>query len=98
VGCVLAFDGRGRRAQRAPDGEAVRLGRVLPWLLLALVAAGLGGLDLALGGHSSTVPILSTVIDHALAWHLLRLVVFCGWLLIGSPPVIRTMRRHGRRS
>jgi hypothetical protein len=68
---------------------------VLPWLLVALVATGFEGLGLALGGRSATVPTMSTVIDHALAWHALRLVLFCGWLLIGSAPVIRTVRGHG---
>jgi hypothetical protein len=50
----------------------------LPWLLVALAAAGLEGLGLALGGRSKTVPTLSTMIDHALAWHALRLILFCG--------------------
>jgi hypothetical protein len=55
----------------------------------------LEGLGLALGGRSKTVPTLSTVIDHALAWHALRLILFCGWLLIGSMPVIQIARGKG---
>ena len=94
VGCVAAFDwpARGLRAQGA---QMVGLRGVLPWLLVALIAAGLEGLGLALGGRSSTVPTMSTVIDHGLAWHAFRLVLFCGWLLIGSAPLIRTLRDHG---
>jgi len=38
---------------------------------------------------------MSTVIDPGLAWRALRLVLFCGRLLIGSAPLIRTMRDHG---
>jgi hypothetical protein len=44
---------------------------------------GLEIVALARGGRSATVPTLSTVVDHALAWHLARLLLFAGWLLIG---------------
>jgi hypothetical protein len=94
VGCVAAFDGPAR-GQRAQGAAMVGLRWVLPWLLVALLAAGLEGLGLALGGRSTTVPTMSTVIDHGLAWHAARLALFCGWLLIGSAPLIRTMHDHG---
>ena len=45
--------------------------------------AGLEAVGLALGGRSADVPTLSTVVDHALGWHLTRLLLFVGWLLIG---------------
>jgi hypothetical protein len=97
VGSMVAVAGRGRAGgPRPPSAEAVGLRWVLPWLLVALIAAGLEGLGLALGGRSTAVPTLSTVIDHVLAWRALRLVLFCGWLLIGSIPVIRTVRGHSR--
>jgi hypothetical protein len=98
AGCILVLDGRGRRCAQPRIGEAIKLRRVLPWLLIALVATGLEGIGLALGGESASVPTLSTVIDHALAWHLVRMVMFCGWLLIGSVPVIRAIRGCGSRS
>ncbi len=94
VGCVAAF-GWPARGPRPQGAEMAGLRWVLPWLLIALLAAGLEGLGLALGGRSTTVPTMSTVIDHGLAWHALRLALFCGWLLIGSAPLIRTIRDHG---
>jgi hypothetical protein len=54
-----------------------------PWLLIAGLMVGLEAVGLALGGRSATFPTLSTVVDHALAWHLARLLLFTGWLLIG---------------
>jgi hypothetical protein len=54
-----------------------------PWLLIAGLVVGLEAVGLALGGRSATFPTLSTVVDHALAWHLVRLLLFAGWLLIG---------------
>jgi hypothetical protein len=99
VGSVLAFAGRtpieGPRHLRA---EPVRLRRVLPWLLVALATACLEGWGLALGGRSSAVPTLSTVLDHALTWHALRLVLFCGWLVLGSVPLVTLVRGHTRVS
>jgi hypothetical protein len=54
-----------------------------PWLSIAGLMVGLEAAGLALGGRSAAVPTLSTVVDHALAWHLVRLLLFVGWLLIG---------------
>ena len=69
------LDGRGRRRAQPRIGEAITPRRGLPWLLIALVATGLEGIGLALGGESASVPTLSTVIDHVLAWHLVRMVI-----------------------
>jgi hypothetical protein len=76
--------------------EAVPLSRTLPWLLLAFIAAVLEAVGVALGGRSKAVPTLSTVVDHALAWHAVRLVLFCGWLLLGLLPVISRVRGQSR--
>ncbi len=67
-------------------GERSQLRRSLPWLALFLVAAGLEGAGLALGGRSEAVPTVSTVIDHALARHTVRFALFCAWLAAGSIP------------
>jgi hypothetical protein len=67
-----------------------------PWLLIAGLMVGLEIVGLALGGRSATVPTLSTVVDHALAWHLVRLLLFAGWLLIGWS-LISVGRRERRR-
>ncbi|MGO8869830.1 MAG: hypothetical protein ACLQPH_00245 [Acidimicrobiales bacterium] len=70
----------------APTG---RVGGSLPWLALALVALSLEAAGLALGGRSTAVPTLSTVVDHALAWHAVRFALFCGWLAAGFGPLVR---------
>ena len=54
-----------------------------PWLLIAGLMVALELVGLALGGRSATFPTLSTIVDHALAWHLARLLLFAAWLLIG---------------
>ncbi len=68
---------------------ALQLRRTFPWLLLVLAAIVLEATGLALGGRSETVPTLSTVVDHALAWHVVRFVLFCGWIAVGWSPLMR---------
>lgn len=93
---VVAMDTPDRTGdRRLHPARDVTLRRVMPWLLGALLALALEGVALALGGRSAAVPTLSTVVDHALAWHAVRLALFCAWLLIGSIPLISTLR--GRR-
>lgn len=59
-------------------------GRAWPWLALGGLALGLEGVGLALGGRSAVVPTLSTVIDHAMAWHGSRFALFGLWLAVGA--------------
>jgi hypothetical protein len=61
----------------------------LPWVGLLVVAVALEATGLALGGRSSAVPTLSTVVDHALAWQGVRFVLFVAWLALGWAPVVR---------
>jgi hypothetical protein len=63
--------------------------RALPWVALLVVAFALEAAGLALGGRSSAVPTLSTVVDHALAWHAVRFVLFLAWLAFGWAPLVR---------
>jgi hypothetical protein len=70
-------------SKRRPRGAAV------PWIFLAAVAVCLECAALALGGRSSTVPTLSTVVDHALTRHGVRFVLFLVWLAVGWAPVLR---------
>jgi len=86
VAWAMLFGGRGRLvARRSLLAPATR--RAWPWLLIAAAMAGLEAVGLALGGRSADVPTLSTVVDHALGWHLTRLLLFVGWLLIGCAVV-----------
>ncbi len=61
-----------------------------PWIALLVLACGLEIAGLALGGHSRTVPTLSTVVDQTLAWHLSRFALFAAWLAWGGAPLLRT--------
>jgi len=66
---------------------------LVPWVALAAVAAGLEAAALALGGRSAAVPTLSTVVDHALVWRLVRFALFCVWLAPVSTPALRAPSR-----
>jgi len=67
-----------------PDGG---LWSAAPWIVILALAVVLECTALALGGRSSEVPTLSTVVDHALGRHALRFLLFCGWLAVGFAPV-----------
>ncbi|MFC0449833.1 hypothetical protein [Rhodococcus jostii] len=95
--CLAVISGTGdSRGSGTPRVGKISLRSVRPWLILLMIAAGLEAVGIALGGQSITVPTLSTVIDHALAWHPVRFVLFCGWLAAGAAPVVRIM--HSSRS
>ncbi len=88
-------------APKDPPADVPRASRPagrhsFPWLLVILVAAGLEAAGLALGGRSAGVPTLSTVVDHALAWHAVRFVLFCVWLAAGVIPLRRAVRAPER--
>ena len=72
-----------------PRHATITLRSVFPWVVLGVLGIGLEGLGLALGGRSTGVPTLSTVVDHALVWHGIRFVLFCGWLAMGWVPALR---------
>jgi hypothetical protein len=76
-------------APGAPVAQGRPWYRALPWAGPLAVAVGLEVAGLALGGRSSTVPTLSTVVDHALAWQAVRFVLFLAWLALGWAPVVR---------
>ena len=92
IGVLDSVIGAGGMAPSAPQQEPLHLRRSLPWVFLLLLAVGLEGAGLALGGHSGAVPTLSTVIDHALAGHAVRFMLFCGWLGAGWAPFLRAIR------
>ena len=72
-----------------PGQATFSLRSAFPWVVLVALGVGLEGVGLALGGRSARVPTLSTVVDHALAWHGLRFVLFCAWLAVGWVPALR---------
>jgi len=80
---------RAARARVVPHDASRR--KVAPWLVLVCCAVVLEVVALALGGRSATVPTLSTVVDHALATHAVRWLLFVVWLVVGSAPVLRRL-------
>jgi hypothetical protein len=74
---------------RSPRSAGRPWYRSLPWAAFLVVAVGLEAAGLALGGRSRTVPTLSTVVDHALAWQGVRFILFAAWLALGWAPVVR---------
>jgi hypothetical protein len=60
-----------------------------PWLIVLAGAIVLEIVGLALGGHSTRVPTLSTEVDHLLATHWLRCLLFLAWLAVGIAPLRR---------
>jgi len=70
---------------------------IFPWITLLAVVAGLEGAGLALGGRSNGVPTLSTVADHALAWHGTRFVMFIVWLALAWVPTLRPAWRRAEQ-
>lgn len=81
VAAVLV--GRGGRSAAGRVPRVITLAAAWPWLLIGVLIAGLETAGLALGGRSAAVPTLSTVVDHTLAWHVVRAALFVGWLLLG---------------
>lgn len=69
-----------------------------PWIVILALAVGLECTALALGGRSSDVPTLSTVVDHALGRHALRFLLFCGWMAVGFAPSVWGLSRHRSRA
>jgi hypothetical protein len=62
---------------------------VAPWIAIALLAIALESAGLALGGRSPGVPTLSTTVDHLLADHWERCVLFVAWIAVGASPLRR---------
>lgn len=67
---------------------------VAPWTTIALLGVILESIGLALGGRSSTVPTLSTTVDHLLVDHWSRTLLFVAWICVGANPVRRLLLRR----
>ena len=80
------------RASRVERHRHVTLASVVPWIALLLVAVTLEVLGLALGGRSTSVPTLSTTVDHLLAHRWERGLVCFTWLVVAVVP-LRGLRR-----
>jgi hypothetical protein len=65
------------------------LSTIAPWITVLSAAALLEFVGLLLGGHSTSVPTLSTTVDHLLAARWERCLLCLAWLLVGAIPLIR---------
>ena len=93
AGLLLAVALPPIRRRRRDDDRRTTVRHSLPLLLLFVVAVGVEAAGLALGGRSSTVPTLSTVVDHALAWRATRALLVVLWLGVGFGPALLRLRR-----
>jgi hypothetical protein len=73
--------------QRRAGGAT--LSTVAPWMALLSAAAALEIVGLMLGGRSTSVPTLSTTVDHLLAERWERCLFCLAWLLAGAFPLHR---------
>jgi hypothetical protein len=75
------------------------LSSVAPWTALLTAVAALEVVGLLLGGRSTSVPTLSTTVDHLLAVRWERFLLCWAWLFTGGFALLRHWRRfHVRRS
>jgi hypothetical protein len=70
------------------SGGATRA-TVAPWIALLVAALVLEAVGLLLGGRSTSVPTLSTTVDHLLAVRWERCLLCLAWLLAGGVPLFR---------
>jgi hypothetical protein len=86
LAAALAFPRTGADPTReqSDDSSPTPSGRqLLPITTVLLFGLGLEIAGLALGGRSAFVPTFSTVLDHALRWHLVRYLMILAWLAVG---------------
>jgi hypothetical protein len=83
---------RGGRGHNWPTPSGRQL---LPLMTVLLLGLGLEIAGLALGGRSALVPTLSTVLDHALRWHLVRCLLVLAWLAAGLGLALSGRRQVG---
>jgi hypothetical protein len=65
---------------------------VAPWIALLTAVVTLEAVGLVLGGRSTTVPTLSTTVDHLLAVRWERFIICVAWLFTGGFALVRLWR------
>jgi hypothetical protein len=93
---ALALPRPGRHPTRGvvDEGSPTPSGRqFLPLAIVLLLGLGLEIAGLALGGRSTLVPTLSTVLDHLLRWQFVRYLLILAWLGVGFLLARRSWRQ-----
>jgi hypothetical protein len=103
VAVVLAYAATGRTSPHRSDvrayyqrrADGVSYSTSAAWIAVLTLAVVLESVGLLLGGHSMSVPTLSTTVDHLLATRLDRCAMCSAWLFAGVTPLIRL--RHSQQ-
>jgi len=74
------------------------LAQLTPWLAVLAGALTLEVVGLALGGRSTSVPTLSTEMDHLLVTHWGRWALYVAWLAVGAWPARGLLRARRAKS
>jgi hypothetical protein len=85
----LSLDHSDVRAYYQHRAAGASLSTVAPWIAVLTAAVLLEAAGLLLGGRSTSVPTLSTTVDHLLAFRWERCLLCLAWLLVGAIPLIR---------
>ena len=101
---VIAYVSLGGLSRRREDvdahyrrhAESATLRSVTPWITLLIAAVLLEVIGLLLGGRSTSVPTLSTAVDHLLEQHWERFLICLMWLLAGAVPVLGLLPLRAR--
>jgi hypothetical protein len=80
-----------------PAAHRLTLAGTAPWLAVVAAAVALEVVGLALGGRSTVVPTLSTVVDRATNARFDRFVFCCAWLGLGALAAWRSRPGGSRR-
>jgi hypothetical protein len=88
IGGLSSHDPNASAYYEAKSGGA-SYATVTPWIVVLVAAVILEAIGLALGGRSSDVPTLSTMVDHLLEVRWERCLVCLTWLLVGWCPLLR---------
>jgi hypothetical protein len=70
----------------------VPLSSIAPWIALLAAVVALEAVGLLLGGRSTSVPTLSTTVDHLLAVRWERCLLCLAWLTVGGFPLLGLRR------
>lgn len=84
LGFLIDTEVRRRASPNRNVTRSLPIANAAPWLAVLAAAVALEAVGLALGGRSTSVPTLSTTVDHLLVTHAVRWLLFVAWLAVGE--------------